>query len=248
MHKKKPIPDMIKPMPRCTTCRTKNISLLRGCCADVLESLSDKKSIHSFKKSERLLTAGEEAKGIYCIRSGIAKVEIQNAQDQTLLLRLVGEGAMVGYRTAEKRDKQPLTVTAIENMQVCRFSTDDFRGMVSADPGLHNEIVRHLLNELQDVENRALSLACNSVKERIAASLLHIADIYNYKQNGCSIHIHLDRQDLADLAGTTKEQVSHILAQFRQLKLINYKSKHFKYFDLNGLRAIARISQEVPVD
>jgi CRP-like cAMP-binding protein len=72
--------------------------------------------------------------------------------------------------------------------------------------------------------------------------LLHIAEIYHYQQGGCSIHVGIDRQDMADLAGTTKEQVSLVLSTLRQEKLVNFKAKHFKYFDLEGLRKIAAAS------
>ena len=44
---------------------------------------------------------------------------------------------------------------------------------------------------------------------------------------------------MADLAGTTKEQVSRILADFDQEELIRFRAKHFKYIAVDKLRQIA---------
>ena len=229
---------MTKPTPNCTTCKVKNLSVLRNCCTEILEEISEKKTSYLFKKGDRLLTEGGEAKGIYCIRSGVTKVEVHNNEGRPLILRLEGKGSVAGYRVTGKKDKQPLTITAVENVQACHLSTEKFRSISLKCQCLRSEIMKSLLSELHSVEMRALSLVNNSVKERIAGVLLHIADVYHYRQGGCSIHVRLDRQDIADLAGTTKEQVSKILAELRQAKLINFKAKHFKYIDLAGLRKI----------
>ncbi len=233
--------DMNKPTPRCTTCRIKNKSLLHNCQPDLLEELSDSKLIQSFKKGERLITEGEEARAVYCVRSGVAKAEMHDSQDKTLLLRLEGEGSILGYRVSGKKDKQPLTLTAVENMQVCRIPIEQFRGMTAKSQALRSEIMKHLLAEVHEAESRALTLACHSVKERVAGALLHIATLYQYQQNGCSIHVHLNRQDMAELAGTTKEQVSAVLADLRKERLVLFKAKHFKFFDLPGLKQLAKV-------
>ena len=164
--------DMNKPTPRCTTCRIKNKSLLHNCQPDLLEELSDSKLIQSFKKGERLITEGEEARAVYCVRSGVAKAEMHDSQDKTLLLRLEGEGSILGYRVSGKKDKQPLTLTAVENMQVCRIPIEQFRGMTAKSQALRSEIMKHLLAEVHEAESRALTLACHSVKERVAGALL----------------------------------------------------------------------------
>ena len=58
------------------------------------------------------------------------------------------------------------------------------------------------------------------------------------------IKVHVDRQEMADLAGTTKEQVSRILADFDQEQLIRFRAKHFKYIAMDKLRQIAERQTE----
>jgi hypothetical protein len=44
---------------------------------------------------------------------------------------------------------------------------------------------------------------------------------------------------MADLAGTTKEQVSRILADFEKEQLIRFRAKHFKFMSVDKLRHLA---------
>ncbi len=230
---------MTKTTPQCSTCRVKNLSMLKNCSKATLEEFSAKKTSHFFKPGECLLKEGVEAKGVYCIRSGVAKVEVHTRTGRALILRLEGKGAIVGHRVSGEKNKQPLTITAVEEVQVCQLNPDAFHILSLKCQGLQSEMMKSLLTEIHDVEMRALSLVNHSVRERVAAALLHIAEVYHYREGGCSLHVRLDRQDIADLAGTTKEQVSKILAELRLARLISFKAKHLKYFDLAGLRKIA---------
>ncbi len=230
---------MNRPTPRCTTCQVKNISLLKNCSADLLQEFSEIKTCQSFEKGQHLIQEGTESRGIFCIRSGVAKAAVHNKKGRSLILRLEGKGSIVGQRAVGKRDKQPLTITAIEKLQVCYVSSEKFRTLYAKYPGLRSEMMKSFLSEMQGVEKRALTLINNSVKERVAWVMLHIAETYHYQQGGCSIHVHLNRKDIADLAGTTKEQVSMILTELGKNRLIHFKAKHFKYFDLDGLKNIA---------
>ncbi len=232
---------MIQLRPQCATCRVKNLSLLRNCPAALLEEISENKTIRSFKPGEQLLKEGGEPDGIYCIRSGVVKAEVHDQRGRALVLRLEGKGAIAGLRAIGQKDRQPLTVTAVEPLQVCHLSAEKFYSISGKYPELEPEIRKTLLFEIHHVEKKALSLVNLSVRERIAEVLLHIAEVYQYRQGRNSLHIHLDRQDMADLAGTTKEQVSTVLAGFHQAGLINIKAKHLKFFDLPGLKEIAGV-------
>jgi CRP/FNR family transcriptional regulator len=140
--------------------------------------------------------------------------------------------------------RQPLAITAVEEVQACYLSAEGFRSILPDSPELRNEINKALLSEIRSIEQKALSLATNTVRERIAEALLHIAQVYQYKERGRSVHTHLDRQDIADMAGTTREQVSKVLAEFRRSGLIKFRAKHLKYFDLAGLRKVAMLSND----
>lgn len=231
---------MAKPSPRCITCRIKNCSVLKNCKPDILDELSDHKKYLSFKKGERLITEGDTSSAVYFIQTGIAKVELTGDNGRPLILRLIGEGTIFGHRINSVQNAQPLTIVAVDNMNVCQISLACYQELIKKSPELHVAITRSLLEEIHSLEIRSLHLAHLSVKEKIADALMQIASAYKYQQGGKSIHVQLDRQDIADMAGTTKEQVSKILAQFHDEGLIKFRARHFRFFDLMNLGNIAR--------
>lgn len=232
---------MAQPNPRCNTCRVRSCSVLSNCPGDILETLSDNKKYLHFQRGERLLTEGQRGEGIYFIRSGIAKIEMNGKNGRPLILRLAGAGSMLGHRTCGSTNEQPLSAEAVEDLYVCRISPALYDQLIEKSPALHSGIIGSLFNEMRQVELHAVRLTHLPVKERVAAALLHIAKLYRYEPGSNGIRVHLERQDLADLAGTTKEQVSRMLTGLQRAGFIKFSGKHFKFFDLNHLQHITAL-------
>jgi len=225
--------------PKCGTCKVRSCSILSNCSPAILEEISNKKACRFVGKGEHLLEEGEEAKQVYFIRSGVVKVEANRKNGKSLILRLAGKGSTFGLRNFFSTRTYTLTVVAVEDLQVCTLNMADFNQMTDKCNDLRSAVMDSLLEEIRDAEVLAIGMVHKSVKERVAAILLHIAVVYQYRPGSKSIYAHLDRQEIADMAGTTKEQVSKTLAEFRKNKLINYRAKRFKFFDLVRLGKIA---------
>lgn len=227
--------------PRCSTCRVRECSVLHHCSDEILDMLSDNKQYFYYSIGEQLLVEGQQGDGIYFIRSGIAKIMINGRNGRSLILRLAGPGSVLGNRVSSGDDEQPLTVEAVEDLQVCYISLDLYKQLLEKSPELHKDVIQSLMDEIRLVENHTIHLSHLSVKERVARTLLHIAGLYHYQPGSNGFRVHLERQDLADLSGTTKEQVSRMITELTNDALINFRGKHFKYFDLEGLQRIAAL-------
>ncbi|MEY2647518.1 MAG: hypothetical protein RL282_231, partial [Bacteroidota bacterium] len=139
---------------------------------------------------------------------------------------------------------QPYTATAVEDTRVCFIELGFFRNLVQKNELLQEEIRKIFLKEIRSTEVKLLQIAQQTVREKVAGIIVHLAETYNYKQTGMGIKVHIDRQEMADLAGTTKEQVSRVLADFDQEQLIRFRAKHFKYIAMDKLRQIAERQAE----
>ncbi|HVM86962.1 MAG TPA: Crp/Fnr family transcriptional regulator [Puia sp.] len=211
---------------------------MKNCSDEVLEIISDQKTTIEFPRGAHLMTERENERGFYCIRSGIVKSEIHHEQ-RGFIISLYGKGAVFGHRIMNSTDKSTFTLSAVEPTRACFISTDKFLKLTASQHSLKEAITKSLVAEINTREQQLLNMTCYSVKQRVAAALVHIAETYGYHQNGCSLYVRLDRQEIADLAATTKEQVSHILASLKNSGLVNFKARHFKYFDLKGLQLIS---------
>lgn len=230
---------MTRVTPHCLTCKVHNCTIMKSCEPELLQTITSYKHTIEYKKGEPIFNEGDEIQGLHFIQSGIVKLEMHGRRNRNFILRLAGSGYALGHRNLNGTHRQPFSAIAVEDTRVCFIDGDHFRSMVAPAKGLQQELLNSCQQETTDTEHRLLQMAHLSVREKVAVVLLHLADIYQYKPDGMGIRVHLDRQEMADLAGTTKEQVSKVLADLTLEKVIRFRAKHFKHMDLSALHAIA---------
>ena len=86
-----------------------------------------------------------------------------------------------------------------------------------------------LSNNLLETEERLVNLAYNSVRKRVADSLLTIQKRSGHNQFSFS------REDLASMVGTATESVIRTLSDFKDEKLIDIKDKQIFILNADGL-------------
>lgn len=232
-------PGMLSLKNDCITCKTKNCSILGECEANTLTFISTAKITKSLKKGEKLFSEGDPIKGVYFIKKGYLKVELNGKQGRPLILQITGQGALFGHRANPLHPYHPCTVTAAADTQYCYIPSSLFDSMVENSPIFKKQIINQFLNEIELAEKRAVSLAHKTVKEKLAEALLLFARVYDYEKKRQSFRIHFCRQDIADLTGTTKEQVSKTLNDFEKEKLIKCNAKKFTWLNIDSLRCIS---------
>ena len=223
----------------CITCNVKACLLINSLDKNLLPIISQYKLQFQFKKGEVIFNQGDPVTGVYFIQSGVVKQEITGVKGKPLILRLCGQGKMMGHRSVSTKARHPYTATAVEDCRICFMDLEFFRGLLRKSESLQKEINSVYLSEIRQNEERLLQIAHLNVKEKVAEILIHLAEAYNYREGGPAIRVHVNRQDMANFAGTTKEQVSKIIAQFTQEQLVRCRAKQFQFFNIEELKKIA---------
>lgn len=227
----------------CITCKTKNCSVLSECDTHTLSAINAVKITKSLKKGEKLFSEGDPVQGVYFIKKGFIKVELNGKQGRPLILQISGRGSMFGHRVNPLHSYHPCTVIAASDTLYCYIPSSMFENIIEHSPVLKKQIINQLLTELELAEKKTVNLAHKTVREQVAEALLQFAWVYDYEKKHQSFRIHFCRQDIADLTGTTKEQVSKVLHDFEKEKLIKCSAKKFTYLDIEALRRISNLYQ-----
>ncbi|HRO45683.1 Crp/Fnr family transcriptional regulator [Agriterribacter sp.] len=223
----------------CITCKVRNCSILNSCDTHTLTAISTYKLSKSLQKGERLFSEGDPVLGVCFIKKGFLKVELNGKQGRPLILQIAGRGAVFGHRANAGHRCHTSSAIAVSDVLYCYIPYDLFDEIADKSPVLKQQIINQFLNELQLVEKKAVNLAHKTVREKVAEALLLLAEAYQYEEKKQSFRISFCRQDIADLAGTTKEQVSKILKDFEKEKLIKCAAKKFSYLHTGMLRSIS---------
>lgn len=223
----------------CFTCKSKKCSVLKNCEVHILAEINSKKVCKEIHKGEILFSEGDEILGVYFIKKGFLKVDLNGKIGRPLIAKIAGQGSIFGHRIAHNKNKHVSTVVALEDCEYCFIPQHLFQEVTVKSQNLRDQISYSFLEELELAENAMILLAHKTVKEKIATALIKLANTYGYNHKK-SFKIHFSRIEIADYAGTTKEQVSKILNDFINEGLIKCKAKTFYFLNIPGLQKIAQ--------
>ena len=112
-----------------------------------------------------------------------------------------------------------LSASTLEDSNICFVSKDDFLNMMDTLPGLRNSLIQELSKELGERAIFITNLAQKTVRERLAYSLMILADIYGDEP------INLSREDLANFVGTATETLIRLLKELKEEGLIDTQTR-----------------------
>jgi CRP-like cAMP-binding protein len=134
-------------------------------------------------------------------------------RDVTLFLAMTGDvlapGAVFGERSAESGAE------AIADAAVLRLSREAFERHAEADPSLYVRVAANVGRRVSRLQTKLEAFSRSGVEARVAGALLEIADDFGVGvSGGIKIDLPLSQEDLAHLAGTSRESCSQAVAAF----------------------------------
>ena len=94
--------------------------------------------------------------------------------------------------------------------------------------------------ELRRAELRVKYHAQMNIREKVAQAFVYINEVFGINSISKSFNIELSRREIADIAGTTAEQVTRQLTDFEEEKLIQRDKREIKIINLKGIEDIVK--------
>ncbi len=205
------------------------------CPPDWIQVLNRKKSTWRYKKGELIINEGAYVNGVYFIHKGKVKVYKSVNSESCQVVRLSKDGDMLGHRGVGYESNYPISATALEESIISFIEIDLFIEVLRNSPDLILRLMHFFADELRRSEIRYKNSVTMTVREKVAEALLLIIDAFGISPDNM-LNISLSRQGIADIAGTTKEQVSKFLSEFKEANIIDLKSKDIELKDIERLR------------
>lgn len=221
----------------CAFCASKKDSLFSDLNQDDLESLDIHKSCIMYKKGQTLYYEGTRPMGLFCLNSGKVKVYKITSDGKEQILNLAKAGDFIGYRALISEEFYNASATVIEEGAICYIPKADFLNILNSNPRFFKRMMQKLCDDLGIMEQKLVTIAQKSVRERLAATLLMLKESYGMEgeENSTLIDIALSREDLANIIGTATETVIRLLSEFKNQELISLQGKKIKVLDPQGL-------------
>lgn len=185
---------------------------------DFLISLTHK---FTYPRNSILLTQGELSNSLFIVVSGRLKVFANGAEGRQTLLAFLGTGDFVGELSLLDDGPRSASVMAVEETKTLLITQEAFLRFVDTYPENLLPMLRIMASRLRALDETVCSLSTLDVYGRVARILLQESITENEQQ----IIPRMTHQDIAEMAGSSREMVSRIMKDLRQGGYISIDSK-----------------------
>lgn len=190
-----------------------------------------------YHKKEMLFEEGNTPKAVYWLKQGKAQTYKINDWGKELVLSLYKTGDFVGLEDAFRDTTYQESADCIEDCAVIAINKDEFLEWVRQDNSLAQYFIKVIAEESSEKDKQLIGLAYDSVREKVAASLIKLYKHYHEAEEE-QFEMNILREDLSHIVGIAKETVTRTLSEFKSAGLIDVKGSKLSLLDVEGLRAI----------
>ncbi|MDD5370126.1 MAG: Crp/Fnr family transcriptional regulator [Anaerolineaceae bacterium] len=184
--------------------------------------------------------SGDPASRLFVVADGKVKLlqHAMNGRDVLLDILIPGEffGSLSLIPTATYAD------TAQAHTSVCALSitTGEFRTILDQFPGVTLQVLDVMSARLIAANQKVLQLSALTVEQRIAFTLLNLAEKLGVQREGVLlIDTPLSRDELASMTGSTTETASRVMSQFQSDGLVDSGRQWVAILEKSKLEAIS---------
>ncbi|BAZ92963.1 Crp/Fnr family transcriptional regulator [Thiohalobacter sp. COW1] len=162
----------------------------------------------------------EEGKGgevVYSIRRGLVKLMHSKPSGEQRIVRLLGQGAVVGLELLDAGVPYQHTAMAVQPVDVCAIPVSTLRDLEAHHPELCDRIRQQLQYHVDRADHWIKTLNTGVARDRIAQLLLLLTELAPDRNGDIQL---LPRDDMAAVVGMTPETASRIIADFRRRGLL----------------------------
>lgn len=196
-----------------------------------------------FNKDEVIFTEGSQGEGFHFIRSGRIKILKSSADGREHILNILGTGEVFAEVLLFNAMPYPATALALEAAEVGMIRNRELEALLLDYPRIAVHIIRVMSRKLQYIQSRIKILALADSQTKVAQTLGYLAGRYGQQQEtDPHIVIEINRQDLADMAGTTRETVSRVLRVLKDEGVVRDEERKLVIMDIRRLKEYYEIN------
>jgi CRP/FNR family transcriptional regulator, cyclic AMP receptor protein len=205
---------------RCTECSYRALCPFANLSDDALQRL-DQIGVHlALPPRAIVFKESRKSNGIFVVCEGQLKLSVTSRDGRVMIVRLAGAGDVLGLSAAPNDWPNELTAETVGPAILKRSARADFLEFLETYPEVGKNSLQALAKEYREVllDVRRLALS-GSASGRLARLLLDWSARVCGKP-GLGFTMALTHEELAGMAGTSRETVTRLLNQYEREKLI----------------------------
>lgn len=200
------------------------------------QKLSENRPVRMFKRKDFIFMEGQTPNDLFFIEKGKVKTYKVNYDGKELITGMHHDGDFLGYVPLLEEKPYYDNAEVIEDARIKIIPKADFLELLYSSKEVARKFIRLLSNNIEEIENRLLDIAYQSVRQRVAATLLSIHD--NLLTEDVHKLISIARKDIASMVGTATESLNRTLSDFKDEGLVEITGEGLRILNRQKLERL----------
>jgi CRP-like cAMP-binding protein len=193
-----------------------------------------------YRRGDVLFREGDDGATVTIVLDGRVKVSVSARSGKEVILELWDAGAILGELSAVDGAPRSATVSALSDLETLVVRQAEFVTFLDEYPAVARFLLQILASKLRGTARRQLEFGAIDALGRICAVLIDLDERYGENTSGeRRVELPVSQQELASLAGLSREAVVKGLATLRARGLIRTDGRHLALLDPAALAARA---------
>ncbi|NNJ13445.1 Crp/Fnr family transcriptional regulator [Chloroflexales bacterium ZM16-3] len=222
-----------------------NLELLRGVPMfagledEHMRLLSASLGSQAFERGAMIFHQGSVGNTLYLIVRGQVRIYTNSQLGQEISVMLFRDGDFFGELSLLDGHERSASAVAMRATTTLTLHRAAFLQAIRTYPEIAVTVLEQLSARLRHTNTYIEHLASTSAPQRVIRTLLDLADQHGVLEQGTTrIDLHLTQDDLASLAGTTRETVNRVLGGLRDQGLIHIERARLSVLNLAQLEML----------
>lgn len=191
--------------------------------------------VRRFAPGELLYAPPQLMETLFILKQGRVRIFRLSADGRALTTAIIAPGTIFGEMLLLGQEMHDNFAEALDKVTVCVMSRADVRTILLSDARIASRISEILGNRISQLERRLADAVFKSVPQRIATTMCLLADEQQRRPLSRGIHVLLTHEQIAALAGTSRETTTKILNEYADQGLLRLGRGKVTILDLPRL-------------
>ena len=215
------------------------VPLFQNVPARALDIAASVVQLRRFDAQTILFQEGDVGEALYILKDGLVKLSKVDLGGYEKTLAILQPPEFFGEMSLISEEHRNATAIAIGDVEAYLLFGDDFNKLIQTYPAVSLNVTTTLAQRLSGTNTEAQILSYKDAQGRVAFVLLRLyrSGVAELTANGEAL-VRLTHQDLANLAGTSRETVTRALKVLEKEAVITTRPKEIILTDVQGLEEI----------
>ena len=197
------------------------VSIFSDLNQETLEKVKSITTERKYPKGSMIILEEEYGDKLFIVKEGTVKITRVNDEGKEVILALLGSSEIFGEMAILDGESRSANVLAQENCNLIVVSSEDFIEILKNNFKVSFALMSELAKKIRKSDLQIEALSLSDAEHRIGVSILSLAEDMGVIRNGKVTIQNLPfQQDIANMAGTSRETVSRVMKTFEDRSLI----------------------------